>query len=74
MSFLVLGLLPPRKIAPNPKTIPKLNPNPNKGQFSSDAIVWLILNHKTNPDLDPNYNPNQGAIFLRGQLSGYRVS
>ena len=27
----VLGQLPPRKIAPNPKTNPNPNPNPNQG-------------------------------------------
>ena len=36
---IVLGQLPPRKIAPNPKTKPMLNPNPNP---------------KTNPNLDRN--------------------
>ena len=43
---MVLGQLPPRKIAPNPNfnANPKLNPNPNRGgggggQFSSGAIV-----------------------------------
>ena len=28
---MILGQLPPRKIAPNPKTNPKANPNPNRG-------------------------------------------
>ena len=39
LFFIVLGQLPPRKIAPNPKTKPMLNPNPNP---------------KTNPNLDRN--------------------
>ena len=67
----VLDPLPPRKIAPNPKTNPKPNPNPNGWQFSSGAIVWLPPNPKTNPDLDQNPNPNCEVIFLGGQLSGY---
>ena len=41
-------------------------------QLFSGAIVWLLLNPKTNPDLDPNPNSNRGAILLGGQLSGYR--
>ena len=76
MSMMVLGHLPPRKIAlpsiPNPKTNPKPNSNPNWGQFFSGTIVWLPPNPKTNPDLDPNPNPNQVGIFLGGQSSGYR--
>ena len=28
---MVLGQLPPRKIAPNPKTNPNTNPNPKRG-------------------------------------------
>ena len=68
---MVLGQLPPRKIAPNPKTNPKPNANPNWGTIFSRAIVWLPPNPKTNPDLEPNPNPNQGSIFLGGQLSGY---
>ena len=39
--------------------------------FSSGAIVLLPANPKTNPDLDPNVNPNRGVIFLDGQWSGY---
>ena len=76
MSIMVLGHLPPRKIAlpsiPNPKTNPKPNSNPNWGQFFLGAVVWLLPNPKTKPDLDPNPNPNQMGIFLGGQLSGYR--
>ena len=37
-------------------------------QFSLGAIFWLPPNPKTNPDLDPNPNPNWGAIFLRGTI------
>ena len=63
-ALMVLGQLPPRKIAPrNSKT----NPDPNTltlslGQLSSGAIFWLHPNPKTNPNLDPNPNPNRGAI------------
>ena len=45
----VLGQLPPRKIAPNPKTNSNPNPNPDPGrgggggQFSSGAIVQIPL-------------------------------
>ena len=31
LFFLVLGQLPPTKIAPNHKTKPNPNPNPNRG-------------------------------------------
>ena len=53
---IVLGQLPPRKIAPNPKTKPMLNPNPNP---------------KTNPNLDRNltFLGGGGAIFCL--FSGY---
>ena len=50
---------------------PKLTLSQTLTLFSSGAIVWLLPNPKTNPDLDPNPNPYRGAIFLRGQLSGY---
>ena len=33
LLFTVLGQLPPRKIAPNPKTNPKPNPNLTRGNF-----------------------------------------
>ena len=36
------------------------------GQLSSGAIVWFLHNPKTNPQLDPNPNPNQGAISSGG--------
>ena len=42
-------------------------------QFSSRTIFWLPLNPKTNPNLDPDHNPNRGAIFFGGQLSGYQA-
>ena len=39
----VLGQLPLRKIAPDPKTNPNTNPNPycNRGQFSLGANVRI---------------------------------
>ena len=45
------------------------------GQIFSGAIVWLLPNLKTDHYLDPNPNPNRGAIFLGegGQLSGCHV-
>ena len=49
---MVLGQLPPQKIALQPKTNTKPNPKPNQGEFSSGAIAWLPSNPKTNPDLD----------------------
>ena len=54
---MVLGQLPPQKIALQPKTNTKPNPKPNQGAFSSGAIAWLPSNPKTNPDLDPRPNP-----------------
>ena len=62
--FLVLGQLPPRKIAPpNPKANPKPNPNTNRGAIFLEGNCLLASpNPKTNPDLDPNSNPNRGAI------------
>ena len=42
-------------------------------QRSSRTIVWLPPNPKTNPDLDPNPNPNRRAIFFEAQLSGYHL-
>ena len=71
-SILVLGQLPPRKTAPIPKTLTQPL-TLTGGQFSSGAIVWLPPNRKINPNLDPNPNPNRGAIFLGVQLSGYRA-
>ena len=63
----VAGQLPPRKIAPNPKTNPKPNPNSNRegerGQFFSEAIVWLPPNPKANPDL------TQTPILTGGNFS-----
>ena len=41
------------------------------GRFSSEAIVYLPPNPKTNPNLDQNPNHNQRAIFLGRQLSRY---
>ena len=69
-SILVLGQLPPRKTAPIPKTLTQPL-TLTGGQFSSGAIVWLPPNRKINPNLDPNPNPNRGAIFFGRQLSRY---
>ena len=69
---MVLGQLPPRKIAPNPKTNPQPNLTLTEEQLFLRAIVWLPPKPKTNPDLDPNSNHNQGAIFLGWQLSEYQ--
>ena len=74
LMITVRRQLPPRKNDPQPKTNPNINSNPNQGggQFSSRVIVWLSPNSKTNPNLDTNPNSNQGATFLRGQLSRCR--
>ena len=69
---MVLGQLPPRKIAPNPKLTLAQTLTLSGGQFSLEAIVWLPPNWKTKPNLDPNPKL-QTAIFFGGQLSGYRA-
>ena len=79
MSFLVLGQLPQRKIAPppphrNPKTNPKPNPNLNRGTIFLVRKFLVAPNPKNNPDLDQNPNPKRGAIFCWGQLSEYQIS
>ena len=38
---MVLGYLPPSKIAPNPKPNPKPNPNPNRAAIFLGAIVQI---------------------------------
>ena len=50
----VLGQLPPRKIAPNPKINPNPNPNSNQGTIFLRGNCLLSPNPKTNPDLDGN--------------------
>ena len=71
-------MLGSRTIAPDENCLPLLPPTPKLtlsqtlalagGQFSSVATVKLPTppptNRKTNPHLDPNHNPNQGAILL----------
>ena len=42
------------------------------GQFSSGAMVWLPPT-LTKLKLDLNPNPNLGAIFFEGRLSGYHI-
>ena len=54
MIWWVLGQLPQRKLPPNPKTNPNLDPNPNRGEIFlggnypdidmvSGAIVWTPI-------------------------------
>ena len=73
VSKTVLGQLPPRKIAPNPKTNPKPNPNPNRGAMFLECnclVAHPPRNRKTNPNLDPNPNPSrgEGRNFHRGAI------
>ena len=65
-SDRVLGQLSPRKIAPNPKTNPNLNPNPNWGAIFLERIYLVAPNPKTDSNLDPNTNPNRRAVFSGG--------
>ena len=60
----VLGQLPPRKNA--------IAPNTNQGSIFLPGNCLVAPNRKTNPNLDRNRNPKQGAISLGWQLSGYR--
>ena len=71
---MILGQLPPRKIALKPSNPLTLSQTLalTGGQFSLGAIAWLLPNPKTNPDLDPNPNPKRRAIFFGGQFSGYQ--
>ena len=62
---MVLGKLLPRKIAPNPKLTLTQTLTLSGGQFSSGAIVWLLPNPKTKPNLNSNPNPNRGGNFSR---------
>ena len=61
-----------RTIAPekNMPSTPKLTLTQTltltREQFSSRTIVWLPLNPKTNPNVDPDPNPNRGSIFFGG--------
>ena len=57
---MVLGQLPPRKFALSQTLIL------TGEQFSSGTIIWLPVNPKTNPDLDPNHKPNRGQLFSQG--------
>ena len=64
MFLGVLGQLPPKKnCPPTAKLTLSQTLTLAGGQFSSEAMVWLLPNTKTNPDLDPNLNPNRGAII-----------
>ena len=56
---MVLGQLPAKRTAPNPKTKPKSNPNPNRGAIFLGGICLVYPNPKTNPNLDANPNPNR---------------
>ena len=60
----VLGQLPPRKNT--------IVPNRNQGSIFLLGNCLVAPNPKTNPNLDRNPNPKRGAIFLGGQLCGYR--
>ena len=64
VSKRVLGQLPSRKIAANPKTNPKPNPNPTRGTIFFRCNCLGAPNPKTNPELDPKPNPNRGTIFF----------
>ena len=61
---------PQRKLPSTPKLILSQTLTLNGGHVFSGAIVWLPSNPKTNPDLDPNPNPNQGEI-VRIPKRGY---
>ena len=63
---MVLGQLPPRKIAPNPKT----NPNSNQGSIFLWGNCLVAPNPKANANLDRNLNPNRegGGNFPRGEI------
>ena len=54
-------------MTPNPKLTLTLT-DEGGGQFSSRLIVWLppLPNPKTNPNLDPNPNSNQGEFSSGG--------
>ena len=75
LSHRELGLNDSRTIAPDencPFPNPKLTlsqPLTLAGeQLCSGALVWLSLNPKANPNIDPNPNPiGEGAIFLGGE-------
>ena len=58
-AISVLGLLPPRNIAPNPQNNPMPNPNPNRAAIFLGGN-WL----PSNPD--PSLNTNLGVIFHGG--------
>ena len=72
LSHRGLSLNGSRKIAPeeNCPLTPKLTLTQpltlTGGQFSSGAIIRLLHNPKTNPNLEPNPKPNLGAIFIEG--------
>ena len=78
LSHRELGLNDSRTIAPDencPFPNPKLTlsqPLTLAGeQLCSGALVWLSLNPKANPNIDPNPNPiGEGAIFLGGEGGG----
>ena len=66
---MILGQLPPTKIAPPTPKLTLTQPlTLTGGQCSSETIVWLPPSRKTNPNRDPNPNPNRRAILLGGNF------
>ena len=64
--FRFWGNCPWGKLPPTPKLTLSQTLTLTGGQFSLEKVVRLFPNPKTNPDLDPNPNPNRWAIFLGG--------
>ena len=61
---MVLGQLPPRKIAPNPKTNPNPNPNPNQ------RAIFLPGNCLVAPQTPKlTLNLTETPTLTRGQFS-----
>ena len=62
--YTVLGQLPPRKIAPNPKTNPNSNPSPNPnwggGAISSGAVVRIPVYLSLN-----NFDPCENLLVMQ---------
>ena len=55
------SIAPEENCPPTPKlTLSQTQTLTGGGQFSLGAFFWLPSNPKSNPDLDPNPNPNRG--------------